>query len=101
MKEHPTEAESIVWEHLKSNDMGVRFRRQYIINDYIVDFVSLKHKLIIEIDGEYHFEEEQQRMDAEREAVLISLGFKILRFTNKDVYSQMNTIMKTIKAEIF
>ena len=66
MRKNPTEAESVMWSYLSDNKMGVHFRRQHPVCGYIPDFVSLKERLIIEIDGGYHFEGEQPEMDAER-----------------------------------
>lgn len=60
-RRHPTDAERMVWEFLKTSPYGVRFRNQYVIGQYIVDFVALKGKFIIEIDGGYHLEEAQRK----------------------------------------
>lgn len=56
-----TEAESVFWAIVKGKGMGQRCLRQHVIGDYIVDFLFRKSKLIVEIDGEYHFTEEQQK----------------------------------------
>ena len=53
-RKNPTEAESVLWDCLKKNDLGKPFRRQYIIGDYIADFFCLPSKLVVEIDGGYH-----------------------------------------------
>ena len=58
-KKEPTEAERILWDYLKSQQLGYKFRRQHIINDFIVDFVNLKAKVVIEVDGQYHLKEDQ------------------------------------------
>lgn len=54
----PTDAEKILWQHIRRKALGVRFRRQHAIGDYIVDFACINLKLIIEVDGGYHFSEE-------------------------------------------
>lgn len=100
-KQHPTDAERTMWRLLQSNGMNVRFRRQYVIGDFIVDFVALKKKLIIEVDGGYHLEETQKEKDAEREAKLRTLGFRIIRFSNEEVFKDMDKIKEVIKAELY
>lgn len=60
-KRNPTEAESIMWTLLRRKQLGVIFRRQYIIDEFIVDFVCLSKQLIIEVDGKYHNLAEQKR----------------------------------------
>jgi len=90
-----TIAESVLWEELRSLDVGTRFNRQYIIGDYIVDFVSQREGLIIEVDGGYHAERQQQDNDAIREQALERMGFHIMRFTNEEVlYDTQNVISK-------
>lgn len=96
-----TEAEQKVWEYLKNNQLGYRFRRQHIIGDYIVDFVCLKKKLVVEIDGEYHLEPQQQKLDAQRTEWLTNQGFNVIRFTNKQVFENMPQVLREIKVEIY
>jgi very-short-patch-repair endonuclease len=69
-----TQAETVLWEELRSNKLGVHFRRQHVIGTYIVDFVSLKNHLVIEVDGEYHLSPEQQLLDSERTRYLEQKG---------------------------
>lgn len=100
LREHPTEAENILWQYLRSDRMGVRFRFQYIIGDYIVDFVCLSCKLVIEIDGEYHNREEQQAWDKARTEFLNANGFAVLRFTNDDVIYNLENTLNKIKLNL-
>ena len=65
-RNNPTEAERVLWGYLKGGIMGVHFRQQHILLDYIPDFVCLSKRIIIEIDGGYHFEGEQPERDMER-----------------------------------
>ena len=81
-----TDAENLLWYHIRQGKLGVRFRRQHIIGDYIVDFICLKQNLIIEIDGGYHQETTQQTEDKTRQNWLESMGYKVLRFTNEDIF---------------
>ena len=92
MRRFPTEAESILWEAVRRKQLGLRFRRQYVIYGYIVDFVCLPLKLIIEADGEYHFTEEQQEIDKSRHDFLVSKGFCLLRFTNQEIVIDIENI---------
>jgi len=74
-----TEAEVKLWSHLRAHRMGnIHFRNQHAIGNYIVDFCAPRKKLIIELDGSQHLEQEEY--DAERAAFLKSKGFRILRF---------------------
>ena len=85
MRKNPTEAENVLWEMLRGKNLGDKFRRQYVIGDYIADFVCLEKQLVIEVDGEYHNDPEQQEKDRWRTNFLQSKGFSVLRFTNNEV----------------
>ncbi len=95
-----TDAESLLWHYLRQEQLGVRFRRQHVIGDYIVDFISLKQRLIIEIDGGYHNDIVQQREDRIRQNWLESMGYKVIRFTNEEVFYHIETVISTIKNNI-
>lgn len=97
MRKRPTEAESVMWNFLCNNQLGVKFRRQHIIGDYIVDFVSLKTKLVIEIDGGIHNKPEQIAHDQVRTEFLTSKGYHVLRFSNEQVISDPDQIIKSIE----
>ena len=96
-RKNPTEAETILWEQIRNRNLKTKFFRQYIIADYIVDFVSLEAKLIIEVDGAYHSEYEQQQYDEGRTERLESIGFKVIRFTNNEIILQTDQVIDTIK----
>ena len=91
---NPTPAEDLLWKHLRNKGIGYKFRRQHVIDQYIVDFVNLDHKLIVEVDGGYHLNQKVE--DQEREENLIQLGFKIVRFSNGDVLQKTNTVKAKI-----
>jgi very-short-patch-repair endonuclease len=84
-RKNATLAESMMWELLRKNRLGIRFLRQHIIGDYIVDFVSRESRLIIEVDGGYHSEPRQQEDDKLREQDLERWGYHVIRFTNEEV----------------
>jgi very-short-patch-repair endonuclease len=79
---------------------GASFRRQTPIGPYIVDFVCHEANLVIEIDGGQHFETEQMKRDARRDALLHSKGYRILRFNNHDVMSNRQGVLETIAAAV-
>ncbi len=92
-----TDAERFLWDHLSGNAFGVRFRRQHIIDNYIVDFVCLSKQLVIEVDGGYHFEDKQKELDEIRTKHLRELGFDELRFTNEEIFSNIDNVIQTIQ----
>ena len=93
-----TMAEAFLWQNLRKNEFGVRFFRQHIIGDYIDDFVSQFGGLVIEVDGAYHYERQQQENDALREDDLEKMGFHIIRFSNEEVLYDIANVMKQIEA---
>jgi very-short-patch-repair endonuclease len=95
-KKYQTEAEKMLWLHLRGNKLGLHFRRQHIIGCYIADFVCLKKKIIIEVDGGYHSQYAQAIKDYYRTEKLESLGFKVLRFRNEDIYSNVVFVLDQI-----
>lgn len=95
-----TEAENTLWEHLNKKKLGVKFRRQHPLANYIVDFYCHKFELVIEVDGNIHEKEEIKMHDKEREAHLEDLGLTIIRFTNNEVLYQINEVLKKIKLYI-
>ena len=96
MRRHSTEAESVLWKYLSGDKTGAHFRRQHPICGYIPDFVSLKHQLIIEVDGGYHLEGEQPELDAERTKYLSEAGFVVLRFSNEEVLCDTDSVLEEI-----
>jgi len=97
MRKNPTEAEKVLWEALRANGLGVKFRQQHIIEDFIVDFYCNEYKVTIEVDGGYHSESDQIKSDAERTARLNELGYTELRFSNEEVLCDLDNVLKKIK----
>lgn len=97
MRNHPTEAEKLMWQILSGNRFGVNFRRQHIIGDCIVDFACLSKSLVIEIDGGYHDTEQQKQEDANRTEWLEQQGFSVIRFTNDEVFSKLDDVIQLIE----
>lgn len=96
-RNHMTEAESVLWSFLKSKSLGVRFRRQHPIAGYIPDFVCLSKRLIVEIDGGYHYVDSQILSDEERTNYLNEKGFEVIRFTNDEVLNNTIDVVEEIK----
>ena len=92
----PTEAESMLWEALKGKGIGEKFRRQHIIDDFIVDFFCADKALTIEIDGGYHHYPPQMKSDAERTEALSRLGYIEMRFSNEEVLGDIDGVLQKI-----
>ena len=97
MRTNPTDAEKAAWSILCDEQSGYKFRRQHIVGDYIVDFVCLEKMLVIEIDGEYHNEWEQQIDDAARTEWLAVKGFRVMRFSNDHVIADPDSFEREVK----
>jgi very-short-patch-repair endonuclease len=97
LHQEPTPAEMKLWAHLRGNKLnGVNFRRQHALGNFIVDFVSIKRKLVIELDGSQHLEHEEY--DVARTKYFESQGYTVIRLWNNQV---MNDIEGVIRAIIF
>ena len=96
MRKNPTEAESVLWPFLSGDKMGAHFRRQHPVFGYIPDFICISHRLIIEVDGGYHFEGEQPEKDEERTLQLNQAGYVVLRFTNEEVLCNTDVVLEEI-----
>ena len=93
-------AEAVMWKQLKGKNLGVKFLRQHAILDFIVDFVCLEKKLIIEVDGEYHFTEDQKREDEMRSKRLQEMGYHVLRFKNEEVLYETDCVINIIQKKL-
>lgn len=96
-RNYPTQAEAVLWEYLKGNRLGAKFRRQHPIGQYIPDFVCLSKQLIIEVDGGYHFIGDQIISDEQRTAHLESFGYHVIRFTNEEVLTDTQNVLQKIR----
>lgn len=101
MRNKPTEAEKMLWNVLSNKGIeGFKFRRQHIVGEYIVDFVCLEKKLVIEVDGSIHNDPEQIEHDRDRTIWLEAKGFKVVRYTNNQVLNNLNGTIDTISKEL-
>ena len=99
-RKHQTDAERHLWNYLKDNALGVKFLRQHIIAEYIGDFVCTECRLVVEVDGGYHAERNQQYNDEIRTEVLNSMGFRVIRFTNEQVFFDLENTLNRIKQNL-
>ena len=94
LRKKSTPAERKHWSRIRDDQLGVTFRRQHAVGNYIPDICSPKAKLIIELDGSQHLEQEEY--DNERTKYLEALGYKVIRFWNNDVMEDIEGIMLSI-----
>ncbi|MBK9591705.1 MAG: leucine--tRNA ligase [Crocinitomicaceae bacterium] len=98
MRSNPTPAEKKLWGQLKTKQLGVKIRQQHLIDKYIVDFVCISKRLVIEVDGDIH--DHQVDEDLVRTQDLITKGFKVIRFTNDEVLNKIGDVINKIKTEV-
>ena len=97
LRNNPTEAERLLWQHLRLRQLGgYKFRRQQLLGRYIVDFVCLERRLVLEVDGGQHSESEQAAYDADRSAWLERDGFRVLRFWDHEIFRQIEAVKEAI-----
>ncbi|MGD0755541.1 MAG: endonuclease domain-containing protein [Bacteroidales bacterium] len=102
MRKNPTEAEKILWRHIKKfRSEGYVFRRQHPIDFYIADLYCHRLKLVIEVDGEIHETEEAREHDDGRTGHLEQFGIKIIRFTNEEVLSNKELVIRQIRKYLY
>ncbi len=90
-------AEFILWSQLRDKGLkGYKFRRQYSVENFVLDFYCPKLKLAIEVDGDSHFVEGADMSDRERQTIIESFGINFLRFTNREIYENINGVMNKI-----
>jgi leucyl-tRNA synthetase len=97
-RKNPTESEDLLWQEIRNQKLGSKFRRQHYIGNFIVDFVCLENCLIVEVDGEIH--ETQKEYDEGRTYELEQLGFKVIRFTNDELKNNLNSVLQIISNEL-
>jgi very-short-patch-repair endonuclease len=97
LRESLTPAEQVLWERLRGRRfLGLKFRRQFPVEGFVTDFCCYERRLVVELDGGIHGDPEQVAHDENRDSVLRSLGFKILRFPNDSVLQGMDLVLQEI-----
>ena len=95
LRQQSTDAERMLWKHLRAHRMaGYKFRRQVVIEPYIVDFVCLEARLIVEADGGQHLEQVED--DLKRSVFLESLGYNPIRFWNHEIPGDIQTVLEQV-----
>ncbi|MBD0302686.1 MAG: DUF559 domain-containing protein [Tolypothrix sp. T3-bin4] len=101
LRRNITKAEAIIWQKLRCKQIeNCKFRNQYSVEQFVLDFYSPEIKLAIEIDGESHFQEGAAQYDHERQIFIESAGINFLRFTNNQVYENLNGVLEMIAQKI-
>lgn len=89
-------AEVILWQCLRGQQIGYKFRRQYSVGAYVIDFYCPQMKLAIELDGESHYVDGAEERDKQRQDFIESFGVRFLRFTNVDIYDNIEGVLEQI-----
>ena len=101
LRRDATNVKRRLWDGLRRKQIGgFRFRRQVILGDFIADFASFDARLVIEVDGATHSTDQELAYDATRSGTLARLGFAVLRFTNEDVYRNLDGVLETIRMKL-
>jgi very-short-patch-repair endonuclease len=101
LRRNMTDAETILWSKVRGKQIkGLQFYRQKNVGAYIVDFYCPAAKVIVEVDGGQHFAETGLREDAERDVYLKDLGFKVLRFSDREVLKDIAGVLERIYLEV-
>jgi very-short-patch-repair endonuclease len=97
LRKNSTDAERLLWRELRSRQLaGHKFRRQQPLGRFIVDFVCLEERLVVEVDGGQHRDATHSKYDAERDAWLAKEGFRVLRFWDHQVLREIEAVKATI-----
>jgi very-short-patch-repair endonuclease len=101
LRNNMTNAEELLWKELKNKEIFKdRWKRQHPIDIFIVDFYCHKHKLVVKVDGEVHLQEEVMERDHGRKHDIEKLGIKIIRFTNNEIFEEIESVKSRILKEI-
>ena len=101
LRQEMPKAEVILWSYLQKKQLaGFKFRRQHGIGNYVVDFYCPKVQLVIELDGDTHYTPEAEQYDQQRDEFLRAFGLSVLRFTNQEIYQDLESVLDKIKETI-
>ncbi len=98
LRNNPTASEGILWQCLRGQKLGVKFRRQHSIGGYILDFYCIERKLVIELDGSVHDTTQAKEYDKIRDRFMADLGLTVIRFKNIEVEENIENVLRGIKA---
>jgi very-short-patch-repair endonuclease len=100
LRKDATPQEVILWSRLRNNQLGKKFRRQYTIGRYIIDFYCVEERLVIEIDGAQHFNEIAVQYDSARTTFLQQQDCRVLRFPNNEININIDGVLMRIMEEL-
>ena len=101
LRQSSTQAEKILWQHLKNrNLMGLKFRRQYSVDQFVLDFYCPEIKLAIELDGKIHLDKKVKNHDENRDGFIKGFGIKIIRIGNDLILEDIQQVLELIEKEI-
>jgi len=100
LRNNATEAERRLWSHLRGKQLGVKFRRQYSVDGFVVDFYAASCKLAVEVDGDSHFAGQGAAYDRERTNCLARFGIQVIRFTNPEILQHIRAVVDHIAAAV-
>ena len=100
LRRNMTEAERKLWRLLRNNQLGVHFRRQVPLGPYVLDFLCLPAKLVVELDGSQHYHKTGLAFDSKRGAYLRAKGLKVFRFNNREFLTNPSGVMQSIYEHI-
>jgi very-short-patch-repair endonuclease len=97
LRSNMTDAEKLLWSKVRGKQLkGYQFYRQKIIGNYIADFCCPKANLVIEIDGGQHYSDEGKKKDSIRDGYMVDIGLKVLRFSDRDIFENVEGVIETI-----
>ncbi len=96
LRKRSTPEEKILWDRLRNRNFKWKIRRQFSIGGYIADFYCPEKRVVIELDGKSHFTEEGKEYDEERSNHFSGLGIRVLRFTNKEINTDIENVISRI-----
>ncbi len=97
LRREMTAPEARLWEELRTNKLGVHFRRQQIVAGFIVDFYCQEAGLVIEVDGGIHRSREQARADAVRDHAISDVGLRVVQFKNEEIADHLPQVLNRIR----
>jgi very-short-patch-repair endonuclease len=102
LRRNSNEAERRLWWKLRGHQLsGFKFRRQHPVGPYIADFVCLPARLVIEVDGETHGSDQREAMDARRTDEIERAGYRVIRFWNDEIMTNMEGVLETIFENLY
>ena len=97
LRKQPIQAERRLWDKIRNRQLGYKFKRQYGVRNYIVDFYCPEVRLVIEVDGATHSSKKEIEYDIARQQYLETLGMKVIRYTNTEIRVSMPYVLGNIK----